>query len=95
MPLDARPTQRRIMAPSRQRLTLRVKWRTAPIRFSMQFVVARQRCSRVGRPRIYTVSVSSSPSRRLAAASTWPVALSQLPRALSWRRPGVALALGA
>ena len=37
-PSEPRPTQRRIIAPSRQRLMLRVTWRTVPIRFSLSLM---------------------------------------------------------
>ncbi len=90
-PERPRPPQRRIIAPSRQRVTLRVTWRTRPIRFSMPWVVAKHCRRRSGSPSVNTVRVSSRPSRRLAAASTCPLASSQVPRAFSWRRAAVAL----
>ena len=70
----------------------RVTWRRVPIRFSMQFVVAKKRRSLGGRPSFSTVSVSSKPSRTLVAASAWPFRSSHVARAVSWRRAIVALA---
>jgi len=66
----------------------RVTCRSVPIRFSMQFVVAKKRRSVGGSPSFSTVSVSSKPSRTLAAASAWPFRSSHVARAVSWRRAG-------
>jgi len=86
------PIHRRRMSPSRQRLMFRVTCRSVPIRFSMQFVVAKKRRSVGGSPSFSTVSVSSKPSRTLAAASAWPFRSSHVARAVSWRRAAAALA---
>ncbi len=64
---------RRIMVPPRHRLTRPLTWRTLPIALSMAFVVARERRNRYYRSMPTTVSVSSSPSRTLAAAPGWGV----------------------
>jgi len=48
-----------------------------PFRFSIAFVVEKERARVFGRPKLITVRVSSSPSRRLAAALSSPFDLSQ------------------
>jgi hypothetical protein len=79
------------MSPSRQRLMFRVTWRSVPMRFSMQFVVAKRRRGAGGNTSFSTVTVSSRPSRRLAAASAWPFRSSHVASAVSCRRAAVAL----
>src|SRR4029079_121436 len=59
--------QRNAMAAVRHRLTLRPTRRTVPIMFSIELVQASERLSFAGKPRRLTVSISSSPSRMLAA----------------------------
>src|SRR5437764_13224750 len=59
--------QRNAIAAFRHRLTLRQTRRTVPIMFSIELVQASERLSAPGRPRRLTVSISSSPSRMLAA----------------------------
>src|SRR6516164_9680854 len=51
----------------RHRFTLRQTRRTVPIMFSIELVQASERLSVTGKPRRLTVSISSSPSRMLAA----------------------------
>ena len=63
-----RATQRGVIAPSFHRLTLRVKWAINPLRFSIGLVVRSVRYSAPVMPSACTVSVSSEPSRMLAAA---------------------------
>ena len=52
----------------RQRFTLRLTWRVLLMRLSTALVVASERWRRGERPSVSTVTVSSSPSRTLAAA---------------------------
>ena len=59
--------QRNAIAAFRQRFTLRQTRRTVPIMFSIELVQASERLSFAGKPRRLTVSISSSPSRMLAA----------------------------
>src|SRR5450830_1076784 len=59
--------QRSAMPAFRHRFTLRQTRRTVPIMFSIELVQASERLSLAGRPRRLTVSISSSPSRILAA----------------------------
>jgi len=66
--LNAPATQRRVICPSFQRLTFLVKCAIDPLRFSIGLVVRSVRYSAPVMPSCYTVKVSSSPSRRLAAA---------------------------
>ena len=61
-------TQRSTIVPPRPRFTFRFTWRVRLSRLSMAFVVASERWSRSESPTPRTVSVSSSPSRTLAAA---------------------------
>src|SRR3989454_11040532 len=56
------------MRPLRQRRTLRTKCPTSPLRFSIAFVLRSVRYSAPVMPRRWSVRVSSSPSRREAAA---------------------------
>ena len=65
--LIAAAVQRSAIDASRQRLTLRQTRRMVPIMFSMMLVQASERRSCSGRPSRITVSISSSPSRMLAA----------------------------
>ena len=58
---------RSAIAALRQRFTLRQTLRTVPIMFSIALVQASERRSGVGSLRRATVSISSRPSRRLAA----------------------------
>ena len=51
----------------RHRFTLRQARRTVPIMFSIELVQASERRSFAGSPRRLMVSISSSPSRKLAA----------------------------
>ncbi len=60
-------TQRNIIWPPRQRFTLRLTWRVLLMRLSTALVVASERWRRGERPSVSTVTVSSSPSRTLAA----------------------------
>ena len=60
---------RRRMSPSRQRVTRAVTRRVTDSADSMGLVVANVRRNAPARPSRTTVSVSSSPSRRLDAAS--------------------------
>jgi hypothetical protein len=60
-----RPAQR--ITALRHRFTLRLTRRTVPIMFSIALVQASERRSGVGSLRRTTVSISSSPSRMLAA----------------------------
>jgi len=55
------------IAAFRHRFTLRQTRRTVPIMFSIELVQASERLSFTGKPRRLTVSISSSPSRMLAA----------------------------
>ena len=84
--------QRRIIVPSRQRVTLRATWRSVPMRFSIALVVAKKRRRRGDRFSLRTVRVSSRPSRRLAAASLCPLSSSHATRRRSCRRAASALA---
>src|SRR5262244_2437463 len=59
--------QRNAIAAFRHRFTLRQTRRTVPIIFSIELVQASERLSFTGKPRRLTVSISSSPSRMLAA----------------------------
>src|SRR5262249_24720977 len=59
--------QRSAIAALRQRFTLRQTLRTVPIMFSIALVQATERASGVGSLRQGMVSISSSPSRMLAA----------------------------
>src|SRR5437016_10383485 len=59
--------QRNAIAAFRHRFTLRQTRRTVPIMFSIELVQASERLSIIGKPRRLTVSISSSPSRMLAA----------------------------
>ena len=61
-------TQRRTIVPPRQRVTFRFTWRVRLRRLSIAFVVANDRVRRSESPQPRTVSVSSRPSRTLAAA---------------------------
>ena len=61
-------TQRSTIVPPRQRFTFRFRWRVRLSRLSMAFVVASERWRRSDSPKPSTVSVSSRPSRTLAAA---------------------------
>jgi hypothetical protein len=63
---------RRIIFSSFHRLTFRAMRRSEPFMFSIALVVAKVRRSEAGRFSRRTVSVSSSPSRRLAAALSSP-----------------------
>ena len=60
-------TQRRTIVPPRQRFTFRFTWRVRLRRLSIAFVVANDRVRRSESPKPRTVSVSSRPSRTLAA----------------------------
>src|SRR6266446_283149 len=86
-----RPVHRRTMSAPRQRFTLRVTRRIEPTRFSMLLVVASERRSVSGSSSFTTVSVSSRPSRRLAAASSWPLLSSQEASARSFLRAASAV----
>ena len=55
-------THRSIICPPRHRFTLRFTWRVRLSRLSAALVVASDRCRRVERCSVRTVSVSSSPS---------------------------------
>jgi hypothetical protein len=79
------------MSPARQRFTWGLMWRRVPIRFSMQLVVAKNRRRVGGSPSFTTVSVSSSPSRRPAAAAASPFVSSHRTSADSCRRAAAAL----
>ena len=61
-------THRSLICPPRHRFTVRVTWRVRLSRLSAAVVVASDRCRRVERGSVRTVSVSSSPSRTLPAA---------------------------
>src|SRR5271154_4530521 len=63
----AAAVQRKAIDASRQRLTLRQTRRIVPSMFSMMLVQASERRSGRGRPSRITVSISSMPSRMLAA----------------------------
>ena len=60
------------MAAFRHRFTLRQTRRTVPIMFSIELVQASERRSFAGSFRRLTVSISSSPSRMLAATPGGP-----------------------
>src|ERR1700745_2668916 len=64
--------QRNAIAAFRHRFTLRQTRRTVPIMFSIELVQASERLSFTGKPRRLTVSISSSPSRMLAATPGAP-----------------------
>jgi len=74
------------------RLTLRAMRRSEPFMFSIAFVVAKVRRSVAGRFSHITVSVSSSPSRRLAAALSSPFESSQEASCITSRRRIVCIA---
>ena len=61
-------TQRSTIVPPRQRFTFRFTWRVRLRRLSMALVVTNDRWRRSDSPKSSTVSVSSRPSRTLAAA---------------------------
>src|SRR6478752_880312 len=65
--------QRNAIAAFRHRFTLRQTRRTVAIMFSIELVQAIERRSFAGTPRRLTVSISSNPSRMLAATGRRPV----------------------
>ena len=69
-PLQGRRRRRprSIIWPPRRRFTWRVTWRVLLMRLSAALVAASARWRRGERPSVSTVTVSSSPSRTLAAA---------------------------
>jgi len=65
----AAAAHRMAIAPSRHRVTRRVRRRTPDCGDSMRLVVARHRRSAGGRPMAFTVNVSWRPSHRHAAGA--------------------------